>query len=100
MPMPDEGADGSNHAVVVDLELGAAVGAAQADAARCGLGAGGPRSKGLAHELYHLGRATRELGRSTVVDVDDREHVGPLLELERELLERLVELTVGEDTGP
>src|SRR5207247_1550388 len=87
-------------AVVVHGQLRTTIGSSfERDPTRRGTGVATDVRERLAGDLHDVGRARRELGRHTVVELDDRDHAGSLLELRGDQPQRVRELPIGEDPG-
>src|SRR6202023_1328642 len=85
--------------VVVDFEDGLVAISMEADpTGRC-LRMLADIGKGLTRELHQVGRTRRELRRHCFVDVGHGGHAALLFKLSGQVLERLLELAISEDSG-
>src|SRR5512132_1703848 len=87
-------------AVVVDLQDPAVSFLVQRHPAGGRLSVAADVGEGLAGQLDHVGGPAGQLGGRLRVDLGDGQHAGALAELLDEVLQRLVELAVGQDAGP
>src|SRR5216684_704000 len=86
-------------AVVVDLENGAFVALYEADSARGCLGVPSHVGERFPRHLYELRRRVSKLRRHSLVDLNGGHDSALLLKLFDQLVQRLVELAVGQDAG-